>query len=303
MQLSDRISDTPDPRLPPKADRYHLFISRACPWAHGAALVRELLGLDDIISMDVVDPFRDERGWQFTPDREGCTPDTVNGADYLAEVYRSADPGFDEHVSVPVLWDRDRETIVNNESIEVMRMLATAFDGHGARDVDLYPEAQREEIDRITAAIYEPINNAVYRAGFAETQAAYDRAVTELFEALDDLDDLLADQRYLTGQDLTIADLRLFPTLVRFDEVYHTHFRCNSRQLTDYPNLWDYTRELYQLPGVADTVNMAHIKEHYYTTHDSLNPKRIVPVGPDPDFRAAHDRDTLPGGPPAGLEA
>ncbi|MFB6362243.1 MAG: glutathione S-transferase family protein [Halobacteriales archaeon] len=297
----DRIRDAPDARFPPEADRYHLYVSRACPWAHGAVLVRKLLGLDDVISMDVVDPYRDDRGWQFSPDRDGCTPDTVNGADYLAEVYRAADPGFDGHVSVPVLWDREHETIVNNESIEVMQMLATAFGELQTPDIDLYPADRREEIDRITTAIYEPVNNGVYRTGFAESQAAYDTAVAELFGALEDLDALLADQRYLAGERLTIADLRLFPTLVRFDEVYHTHFRCNRRQVTDYQNLWGYTRELYQLAGVAETVNMEHIKEHYYTTHDSLNPKRIVPVGPDPDFRSPHDRDALPGGPPEAL--
>ncbi|MDZ7702688.1 MAG: glutathione S-transferase family protein [Halobacteriales archaeon] len=298
----ERIRDTPNARFAPEADRYHLYIARACPWAHGAALVRELLGLDDVLSMDIVDPYRDERGWRFSPEHDGCTPDTVTGADYLAEVYRAADPDFDGHVSVPVLWDREHGTIVNNESIEVMQQLATAFDEHQSNDVDLYPAGRRDEIDSITTALYEPVNNGVYRAGFASSQAAYDTAVAELFEALGELDSLLADQRYLAGDRLTIADLRLFPTLVRFDEVYHTHFRCNRRRLTDYPNLWGYTRELFQLPGVADTVNMAHIKEHYYTTHDSLNPKRIIPVGPEPDFEAPHDRDRLAGGPPTSLQ-
>jgi putative glutathione S-transferase len=297
----ERVRDGTDARFPPEAGQYHLYVARACPWAHGAVLVRKLLGLEDVISMDVVDPYRDERGWQFSPERDGCTPDTVNGADYLAEVYRAADPGFAGHVSVPVLWDREHATIVNNESIEVMEMLATAFGELQTADIELYPADRREEIDRITTAIYEPVNNGVYRAGFAESQAAYDTAVVELFEALEDLDSLLADQRYLAGERLTIADLRLFPTLVRFDEVYHTHFRCNRRRVSDYPNLRGYTRELYQLPGVAETVNMDHIKEHYYTTHDSLNPKRIVPVGPDPDLGGPHDRDALPGGPPEGL--
>ncbi|MFB6353811.1 MAG: glutathione S-transferase family protein [Halobacteriales archaeon] len=299
-RFRDRISDEPDAAYPPEPGRYHLYVSRACPWAHGAVLVRKLLGLADAISMDVVDPYRDERGWQFTPERAGCTPDTVNGADYLREVYERADPDYDGRVSVPVLWDRERGTIVNNESIEVMRMLATAF-GHQRAGVDLYPPDRRDEIDHIVEAIYEPVNNGVYRAGFAESQAAYEAAVDDVFTALADLDALLGGQRYLAGETLTLADLRLFPTLVRFDEVYHTHFRCNRRRVEEYPNLWGYTRELYQLPGVAETVNMPHIKEHYYTTHDRLNPKRLIPVGPDPDFEAPHDRDRLPGGPPEAL--
>ena len=297
----DRIRDAPDAEFPPEADRYHLYVARACPWAHGAVLVRELLGLEDVLTMDVVDPYRDERGWRFSPDRDGCTPDTVNGTDFLSEVYRRADPGYGGHVSVPVLWDRGRATILNNESIEVMQMLASAFVGLQPEAIDLYPEGRREEVDRITRALYDPVNNGVYRAGFASSQAAYDRAVDELFAALEQLEGLLAEQRYLAGERLTIADLRLFPTLVRFDEVYHTHFRCNRRRLVDYEHLWGYTRELYQLPGVASTVNMAHIKEHYYTTHDSLNPKRIVPAGPDPEFEAPHGRDALPGGPPEAL--
>lgn len=300
-QFRDRIADEPDARFPPESDRYHLYVSRPCPWAHGAVLVRELLGLHDVISMDVLDPYREAEGWQFSPERDDCTTDTVNGVDYLSEIYRAADPGYAGHVNVPVLWDRERETIVNNESMEIMRMLASAFGDHQARDVDLYPTDRREEIDRITEAIYEPINNGVYRAGFAGTQAAYDRAVRELFDALDDLESLLADRRYLAGERLTLADLRLFATLVRFDEVYHTHFKCNRRRIEAYPNLWGHTRELYQLPGVAGTVNMGHIKEHYYRTHDSLNPRGIIPVGPDPDFEAPHDRDRLAGGPPEAL--
>ncbi len=297
----DAIRDAPDAEFPPEPGRYHLYVARPCPWAHGAVLTRELLGLDDVVTMDVVDPYRDRSGWQFSPERDDCTPDTVNGAEYLREVYRAADPSYDGRVSVPVLWDRERETIVNNESIEVMRMLATAFGEHAREGVDLYPPGLRDEVDRVVDAIYEPVNNGVYRAGFAGSQAAYDRAVTELFEALEQLDEHLADRRYLAGERPTLADLRLFPTLVRFDEVYHTHFKCNRRRIVEYDDLWGYTRELYQLPGVRGTVNMAHIKEHYYTTHESLNPKRIVPVGPDPDFEAPHDRDRLPGGPPEEL--
>jgi putative glutathione S-transferase len=291
-----------DDAHPPEAGRYHLYVSRACPWAHGATLVRRLAGLEDAVSMDVVDPFRDDGGWQFTPEKAGCDPDSVNGFDYLRETYVAADPEYTGRVTVPVLWDREAETVVNNESIEVMGMLATAFEEEG-NGADLYPAALREEIDRIVEEIYDPINNGVYRAGFAGSQDAYEAAVADVFDALDRWDSVLADQRYLAGDRLTLADLRLFPTLVRFDEVYHTHFRCNVRHVTDYDNLWPYLRDVYQTPGVAETVNMDHVKEHYYTTHDDLNPKRIVPVGPAPDFEAPHDRDELPGGPPEELLA
>jgi len=298
----DWIRDEPGAEFPPEAGRYHLYVSRACPWAHGAVLVRRLTGLTDAITMDVVDPYREEEGWQFTPEKEGCTPDTVNGFDYLREVYTAADPGYTGHVSVPVLWDKKHETIVNNESVEVMRMLDGAFDEYG-NGVDLYPEGYRDEVDRIVDDIYDTINNGVYRAGFAGSQAAYDRAVETLFDALDRWDSVLADQRYLAGDRLTLADLRMFATLVRFDHVYHTHFKCNRKFLHQYENLWPYLRDLYTTPGVARTVNMDHIKKHYYTTHTSLNPKRIVAVGPDLDFGAPHDRDDLPGGPPEQLLA
>lgn len=295
----DWIRDVPDAEFQPEADRYHLYISRACPWAHGTVLVRKLLGLEETISMDIVDPYREEKGWQFTPEKDGCTPDSITGADYLLEVYQRADPTFSNHVSVPVLWDTTRETIVNNESVEIMKMLADAFTDYQTHDVDLYPSELRDDIDHVIDDIYDPINNGVYRAGFAQTQTAYDRAVDELFEALDYWDDVLEDQRFLVGDRLTLADIRLFPTLVRFDQVYHTHFKCNKRRIIDYPNLWDYTKELYQLPGVAETVNMDHIKEHYYTTHTDINPKQIIAQGPDLNFRSLHDRDRLPGGPPA----
>ncbi|MFC7176714.1 glutathione S-transferase family protein [Halosegnis marinus] len=286
--------------FPAVSDRYHLYISRACPWAHGAALVRSLMGLEEQVSMDIVDPYRDEKGWQFTPEKEDCTPDTVNGFDYLGETYLAADSNYTGRVTVPVLWDTESETIVNNESIEVMRTFATAFEGNG---VDLYPEDIRDEIDEAVDAVYDPINNGVYRAGFAGTQAAYERAVGELFDALDRWDEVLADQRYMVGdgERLTLADLRLFATLVRFDNVYHTHFKCNQRLIEQYDNLWPYVRDIYTTPGVAKTVNMAHIKEHYYTTHTDINPTGFVAVGPDLDFAAPHDRDALPGEPPAAL--
>ena len=297
----DRVRDDPDARFQPEAGRYHLYVSSACPWAHRTLLVRSLKGLTDAISVDVVDPYRDDDGWQFTPEKEGCTPDTANGSDYLREVYVAADPDANCRVTVPVLWDTEEETIVNNESREILRMFYTAFDDVAERDVDLCPEGYREEVDRIIDEVYEPINNGVYRAGFAGSQTAYDRAVSELFDALAHWDEVLADQRYLAGDRLTEADICMFTTLVRFDQVYHTHFMCNKRHVHEYDNLWPYLRDLYQTPGVAETVNMAHIKEHYYTTHPEVTPSRIVAVGPDLDFDEPHDRHELPGGPPAEL--
>ncbi|WP_435349056.1 glutathione S-transferase family protein [Haloarchaeobius sp. HRN-SO-5] len=295
------IRDDPEATFRPESGRYHLYQSRACPWAHRTVVVRRLLGLEDVISMDTVDPYRDEEGWQFTPEKDDCTADTVNGSDYLREVYTAADDSFTGRVTVPVLWDRERETIVNNESEEIVKMFADAFGEFATDGVDLYPDGRRDEVDEVIDAIYDPINDGVYRAGFADAQSAHESAVAELFDALDHWDDVLAEQRFLVGEELTLADVCLFTTLVRFDEVYHTHFKCNVRRVTDYPNLWGHTRELYQLPGVAETVNVDHIKEHYYTTHTDLNPKRLVPTGPAPDFEAPHDRDELPGGPPAEL--
>jgi putative glutathione S-transferase len=297
----DRVEDDPDARFRPEAGRYHLYVSYACPWAHRTLLVRALKGLEDAITVDVVDPYRDEGGWQFTPEKEGCTPDTLNGSDYLREVYQAADDDVTGRVTVPVLWDKQEGTIVNNESKEILRMLDTEFDDVAERNVDLYPEGYREEVDRVIEAIYEPINNGVYRCGFANSQEAYDEAAEELFGALDHWDSVLEDQRYLAGDRLTEADICMFTTLVRFDEVYHTHFMCNHKLVREYDNLWPYLRDLYQTPGVAETVHMDHITEHYYTTHPDVSPKRIVPVGPDPDFEAPHDRDELPGEPPAAL--
>jgi putative glutathione S-transferase len=254
--------------------------------------------------MDIVDPYRDGRGWQFTPEKADCTVDSLNGFDYLGESYVAADPDYTGRVTVPVLWDREAATIVNNESIEIMRMLATEMTEVG-NGVDLYPADIREEVDEVVDAIYDPINNGVYRAGFAGTQGAYENAVAELFDALDHWDDVLADQRYLAadGERLTLADLRLFATLVRFDKVYHTHFKCNRRLIEQYDNLWPYVRDIYTTPGIEQTVNMDHITEHYYTTHTDINPTAFVAVGPDLEFTAAHDRDELPGGPPAELVA
>ncbi|THE65318.1 glutathione S-transferase family protein [Salinadaptatus halalkaliphilus] len=298
----DWIRDDPDARFQPEAGRYHLYVSYACPWAHRTLVTRALLGLEDAISVSVVDPYRDEDGWQFTPEKEGCTADPILEADYLREVYVAADPDVTGRVSVPVLWDREEETIVNNESREIMRMLATAFDDLAENDIDLAPEDRREEIDDILDTIYEPINNGVYRAGFATEQEPYDAAVDDLFAALDHWDDVLADQRYLAGDRFTEADIAMFTTLVRFDNVYHTHFMCNVQYVREYANLWPYLRDLYQTPGVADTVNMDHITEHYYTTHPDVNPHRIVARGPDLAFDAPHDRDGLEGESPTGRQ-
>ena len=297
----DRIEAEPDAQYPAEAGRYHLYVSLACPWAHRTLVTRTLKGLEDAVSVNVVDPVRRVDGWEFAPEKEACTPDTVNGADKLRDVYTAADPEFTGRVTVPVLWDKEREIIVNNESEEIMRMLDTAMHDVAERDVDLYPEGYREEVDEIIDEIYQPINNGVYRAGFAGSQEAYENAVSDLFEALDRWDDVLADQRYLAGDRLTEADVAMFTTLIRFDEVYHAHFKCNRARITDYPNLWNYLKELYQLPGVAETVNMDHIKQHYYGSHRDLNPGGRVPVGPDPDFDEEHDRDRLPGGPPEEL--
>jgi len=297
----NEIRDEPDARFQPEAGRYHLYVSYACPWAHRTLLVRSLKGLEDAISVDVVDPFRAEDGWQFTPDKAGCTADSLYGSDYLRELYVEADPDANCRVTVPVLWDREEETIVNNESAEILRMLDTEFDDIADRDVDLYPEGYQDEIDRIIEEIYDPINNGVYRAGFADSQAAYDRAIDDLFEALSHWDAVLEDQRYLAGDRLTEADICMFTTLIRFDHVYHTHFKCNLKAIHEYDNLWPYLLDLYQTPGVAETVDMDHITEHYYTTHPDVNPKRLIARGPDLDFGAAHDRDELPGGPPTEL--
>ncbi len=269
--------------------RYHLYVSYACPWAHRTLIFRALKGLEDMVSVSVVNPFMGADGWTFDPGPK-VTGDTVNGAKRLYEVYLEADPHYTGRVTVPTLWDKKQGTVVNNESSEIIRMLNSAFDGVGARPGDYYPQDLRAEIDAVNSRVYDTVNNGVYRAGFATSQAAYDEAVKALFDSLDWLDQRLASRRYLAGDRLTEADWRLFTTLVRFDEVYHTHFKCNVRRLTDYHNLWAYTRELYQVPGVAKTVHMDHIKAHYYTSHKTVNPSAIVPRGPAPDFDAPHDR-------------
>ncbi|WP_165351474.1 glutathione S-transferase family protein [Halogeometricum borinquense] len=291
------IRDDADAEFPAESGRYHLYISRACPWAHRAAMTRRLKGLEDAISLSVVEPVRINDGWEFSAEY----PDPLYGEDYLRDIYTRADDEFTGRVTVPVLWDKERETIVNNESREIMRMLDTEFDAHAKHDVDLWPEGYREEVDESIDSIYEPINNGVYRAGFADSQDAYDEAITELFDALDHWESVLEDQRFVVGDVLTEADIAMFVTLIRFDHVYHTHFKCNRRAIHEYPNLWNYTKELAQLPGVAETINIDHITRHYYMSHGDVNPKRLVPVGPDIDFYDDHDRDRLPADLPAVL--
>ncbi len=301
--VPDHVDADPDDRFQPEAGRYHLYVSYACPWAHRTLLARSLLGLEDAIGVSVVDPWRGEDGWQFSPEKSGCTVDHLHGSDTLRERYVAADPDATCRVTVPVLWDTVEDTIVNNESREILRMLTTAFDDLG-HDVSLLPDdpATRDRVDEVITDIYEPINNGVYRAGFATSQAAYDEAIDDLFAALDRWNDHLADQRYLVGDTLTEADLCLFTTLVRFDQVYHTHFMCNRQQIHEYEHLWPYTRDLYQTPGVAETVEMAHIKEHYYTTHPDVTPTGIVARGPDLDWEAPHDRGQLGGETPVAAD-
>jgi putative glutathione S-transferase len=273
--------------------RYHLYVSLACPWAHRTLIFRKLKGLEQAITVSVVHWHMGDEGWEFR-EGPGCTPDTANGARALHEIYVKAQPDYSGRVSVPVLWDKKRATIVSNESSEIIRMFNGAFDaledsGNGAA-LDFYPQDLRAEIDTINERVYATVNNGVYRAGFATSQNAYEEAVDALFETLADLEARLARQRYLVGDRLTEADWRLFTTLVRFDPVYVGHFKCNKRRLADHPNLWGFTRELYQMPGVAETVNLDHIKRHYYGSHESINPHRIVPKGPEIDFTAPHGR-------------
>ena len=269
--------------------RYHLYVSMACPWANRTLIFRSLKGLEDIISVSVVHWYMAENGWTFEP-AKGVIPDPIYHANYLYEVYQTAEPTYSGRVTVPVLWDKQTNTIVSNESSEIIRMLNSAFDGAGAKPGDFYPEGLREEIDEINARIYSNVNNGVYKSGFATTQDAYEEAVVPLFVTLDWLEQRLSKQRYLLGDVLTEADWRLFTTLIRFDPVYVGHFKCNIRRLEDYPNLWAYTRELYQYEDVAKTINMYHIKHHYYLSHTTINPSGVVPVGPEMDLHAPHGR-------------
>jgi putative glutathione S-transferase len=269
--------------------RYHLYVSLACPWAHRTLIFRKLKKLEDAISLSIVDPIMGEGGWTFS-DFPGAIRDGVNGKNRLYEVYLLAKPDFSGRVTVPVLWDKQRKTIVNNESSEIIRMLNSAFDAFTDAREDYYPEELRGEIDRINKFVYPNINNGVYRTGFATTQHAYEEAFRDLFSALDEIEKTLSEHRYLTGARITEADWRLFTTLIRFDPVYVGHFKCNLRRIADYPNLSNYLRELYQWPGISKTVNLTHIKRHYYMSHPQINPTRIVPLGPEINLDAPHDR-------------
>ena len=279
------------------AGRYHIYVAHACPWAHRTMVARKLKRLEDVVSVSVVDPFMGEDGWQFSEAR-GAVPDTVNGARFLREIYIKARADYSGRVTVPVLWDKATATIVNNESAEIIRMFNASFVGLGSDGIDLYPAHLRVEIDAVNTLVYENINNGVYKCGFATSQRAYEDAFDALFAALDEVEALLNVQRYLAGTQITEADWRLFTTLVRFDAVYYGHFKCNLRRIEDYPNLSNYLRELYQVPGIAETVDMDHIRRHYYTSHESINPTRIVPHGPALDFTRPDDRARL-SAPPA----
>ena len=277
-----------------EAGRYHLYVSLACPWAHRTLIYRQLKGLSGLIDVSVVSWLMLENGWTFDRDF-GASGDALEGLQFLHQRYTSDDPHYTGRVTVPVLWDKQQKRIVSNESSEIIRMFNSAFDDLTGNDLDLYPAALREEVDALNARIYPAVNNGVYRTGFATTQTAYEEAFQTLFDELDHLETLLGIRRYLTGEHLTEADVRLFTTLIRFDAVYHGHFKCNLRHLADYPNLSGWLRELYQLPGVAATVDFQHIKHHYYGSHRTINPTGIVPLGPQQDFSAPHGRDHLPG--------
>lgn len=278
-----------------EAGRYHLFVSLACPWAHRTLIFRELKGLTDIISVSVVHPDMHEQGWSFKHDDEsqnlyGTTGDTLAGYDYLAQKYYQSQPDYYGNITVPVLWDKQQNVIVNNESADIIRMLNQAFNGLTGNTLDYYPQALRSEIDEINELVYHKINNGVYKSGFATTQQAYEKNVTALFAALETVEQILSSKRYLVGDTLTEADWRLWTTLIRFDAVYHTHFKCNLKLIQGFPNLYQYMLELYQIEGISQTVNMAHIKRHYYASHLAINPYGIVPVGHEQDWRKPHNR-------------
>ena len=273
-------------------NRYHLYVSLACPWAHRTIIYRKLKGLEGMISMSVVNAFMGDEGWTFAPG-EGVVADPILNATNVHEIYTAAQADYTGRVTVPILWDKKNHTIVSNESPEIIRMFNSAFDDVGAIPGDFSPPELLAEIDELNEFIYPTINNGVYRAGFATTQEAYDEAVVEVFNALDTLEARLENRRYLTGKTITEADWRLFTTLVRFDAVYVGHFKCNLRRIVDYPNIWGYLRDLYQVPGIEETVAMDYIKAHYYGSHESINPTRIVPIGPDIDFNASHGREQL----------
>lgn len=276
-----------------ESGRYHLYVSYACPWAHRALIFRKLKGLEPHIGVSAVHPDMLSDGWSFDTDDQGAVGDTLYGLPFARDLYIKANPTVSGRVTVPILWDRQRETIVSNESSEIIRMFNSAFDGLTGNRSDFWPKALRAAIEPVNDRIYDTLNNGVYKVGFATSQSAYDRAVRPLFETLDWLETRLAQNRYLMGAQVTEADWRLFTTLIRFDKVYHGHFKCNLRRIVDYPNLWGYVRELYQWPGVAETVNFAHIVRHYHYSHETINPNRIVPITPDLDLLAPHGRDAL----------
>ncbi|MFL6541142.1 MAG: glutathione S-transferase family protein [Chthoniobacterales bacterium] len=269
----------------PENDRYHLYVSLACPWAHRTIVLRRLKGLEEVIGMTVVDPVRDERGWAFTDE-----PDPINGFKFLSEAYLASDVNYNGRVTVPVLWDKQTKRIVSNSDDDIIRMFNSEFSEFATNDYNFVPPELEREIDELNDIIYRDVNNGVYRAGFATRQQPYERAARRLFERLDELDARLAKERFLLGAQMTETDWRLFPTLIRFDAVYHGHFKCNVRRIIDYKNLWPYLRDLYQHDGVAGTVNFDHIKRHYYMTHEQINPTRIVPIGPTLDLDEPHGR-------------
>lgn len=276
-----------------ESGRYHLYVSYACPWAHRALIFRNLKGLQDHITVSAVHPDMLSDGWTFETDDLGATGDTLYGLPFARDIYTKADPTFSGRVTVPILWDKKRETIVSNESSEIIRMFNSAFDQITGNSDDYWPTELHSAIEPINDRIYNTLNNGVYKSGFATSQQAYDDAVSALFDTMEWLEERLSTRRYLMGDTLTEADWRLFTTLVRFDPVYHLHFKCNRRRLVDYPHLWAYTRELYQKPGVAETVNLDHIIRHYHYSHESINPHRIIPINPVINFRAAHGRDQV----------
>ncbi len=277
-------------QYPSQAGRYHLYVSLACPWASRIVILRKLKGLEEAVGMTVVDPIRDERGWRFTAEE----PDPINGWAFLSEAYFASDPGYDARITVPILWDKERRRIVSNNDDNLMRMFGKEFDAYARNpELDLYPRELRAEIDQLNGRLYETFNNGVYRAGFATTQAAYERAAYGVFETLDAMEERLANRRYLFGPKPLESDWRFFVTLVRFDPVYYGHFKCNLRRIVDYKNLYGYLRDLYQIDGIAETVNFDQIKRHYYVTHDDINPTRIVPIGPLQDLNSPHGRERL----------
>ncbi|MBA5870037.1 MAG: glutathione S-transferase family protein [Nitrospira sp. CR2.1] len=277
---------------PAASGRYHLYVSLACPWAHRTIIVRTLKQLEAVVGMTIVNPLRDEQGWSFL-DEQGRSADPINGFHFLSEAYRLTDPAYRGRVTVPILWDTVTKRIVSNSDDDLMRMLNGEFHRFTASTLDLYPATLRPEIDEMNTFLYEQVNNGVYRAGFATSQLVYEQAARSLFAALDQLETRLSRRRYLFGGRFVESDWRLFVTLIRFDAVYHGHFKCNVRRIVDYPNLSGYLRDLYQVPGIADTVNVDHIKRHYYMTHDDINPTHIVPIGPQLDLESPHGRDAL----------